>query len=501
MRKCKVQTKAEGFPLELSEKSSTGYKGVHYHSRKEKKPYVAEFAGKYLSYHASAVEAAVAYAKHKATLAEAEATSEAFTKPPTAASHVPPKGKLPTTAEGFELELSERNATGYAGVTFLRGKKETGRNKPYQAMFAANYLGNYASAVEAAVAYAKHKATLATEDDTAVVPHAASTRPKPNQGQGSAGADAIELSIDDAYTFQAAPKERPQHPQPPPAALARAPAAAPGRAPARIATAQGIEPGPILVNCPRVLIGKFDAGATQVSFDAKHISFMLGHPTPASEQYMFAHLPVTEMIKFEVDKSRGTLCFWGMWDLPFAHELDDLYKPFVTHHEPESSIFMEFDKKAYTTCSGDEASRSWPKKILAVNPKFKSIVRFTDGHPGRVVLQPRLSGTAASSSAASAPAPAPAPAPAASWAEALNGASGVAAGSVGLAGSSSRDSLGSAPSVRGFGRLLADSAPAAAPSGAAAKRPAPAPAPAPAAKKKAKAQPTANDVVIDLDSD
>ena len=302
---------------------------------------------------------------------------------------------------------------------------------------------------------------------------------------------------------------------PRPIATARDVEPGPGPAPARIATAQDIDPGPILVNCPRVLIGKFDAGATQVSFDGKHISFMLGHPTPVSEQYVLVNLTVTAMTKFEVDKSRGTLCFWGMWDLvtslrlvvpgmahlPFAHEFDNLYQPFKSDHEPESSIFIEFDKAAYVTRSGDIASRSWPSKILAVNPQYERLVRFTDGHPGRVVLQPRLSGTAASSSAASAPAPAPAPAPAASWAEALNGASGVAAGSVGLAGSSSRDSLGSAPSVRGFGRLLADSAPAAAPSGAAAKRPAPAPAPAPAAKKKAKAQPTANDVVIDLDSD
>ena len=61
---------------------------------------------------------------------------------------------LPNMADGFELEMSYQTSTGYKGVSF---KWDHGRlSKPYHARTSTVFLGCYSSAVEAAVAYARH---------------------------------------------------------------------------------------------------------------------------------------------------------------------------------------------------------------------------------------------------------------------------------------------------------------------------------------------------------
>ncbi|KOO25560.1 sentrin-specific protease 7 [Chrysochromulina tobinii] len=126
----------------------------------------------------------------------------------------------------------------------------------------------------------------------------------------------------------------------------------------------------------QVYIGTFDAGAAEVKFDSKRITFMLGKPTPGSNSYVYAHLAVTALKRFEVDKDRGTLCMWGMWDLHFADELNGAYMPFLSHMDAEASIFMQFNK-------ADFPRSSWPSDILKVHPKFAQLIHFTSGHMGR----------------------------------------------------------------------------------------------------------------------
>jgi hypothetical protein len=67
---------------------------------------------------------------------------------------------------------------------------------------------------------------------------------------------------------------------------------------------------------------------------------------------------------------------WGMWDLPFAAELNSAYQPFLSQMEKEASIFMQFNK-------ADFPRSSWPSDILKVHPKFAQVINFTSGHKGR----------------------------------------------------------------------------------------------------------------------
>jgi hypothetical protein len=127
---------------------------------------------------------------------------------------------------------------------------------------------------------------------------------------------------------------------------------------------------------PQVYIGTFDAGAAEVKFDSKRITFMLGNPTPGSSSYVYAVLAVAALNRFEVNKDRGTLCMWGVWDLPFADELNGAYMPFLGHMDAEASIFMQFNK-------ADFPRISWPSDILKLHPKFAQVIKFTTGHMGR----------------------------------------------------------------------------------------------------------------------
>ena len=135
-----LMTEAEGLRLHLSSSSSTGYKGVW-----EQHPgtFVARHSvdGRTcrLGTFGMAVEAAVAYAK---AVGEAEAAGTA------AVSAAAP---LVTEAEGLRLHLSSSNATGYENVS-----RKGGRFQAYRRMDGRQCsLGAFATAVEAAVVYAR----------------------------------------------------------------------------------------------------------------------------------------------------------------------------------------------------------------------------------------------------------------------------------------------------------------------------------------------------------
>ena len=132
-----------GYKLFLSKTSATGYMGV----REQNGRFQArrKVDGKYvhIGVYDTAVEAAVAYAKH--------AAGEEVVRPvPAAAMEVEVK-----EAEGYQLFVSKTSTTGYKGVTevancwFIARRWVDGEQV---------HLGGYATAVEAAVAYARHVA-------------------------------------------------------------------------------------------------------------------------------------------------------------------------------------------------------------------------------------------------------------------------------------------------------------------------------------------------------
>jgi len=152
------QAGAEGLTLLKSEGSSTGYKYVHLDSSKDlTTPYRAQVlrGGKLvkLGYFATAEEAALCYARTPEGRASAAAPPVPPAPPPMMADEAVQRAE----AEGLTLLRSERNSTGYKGVSFIRSSD---KSRPYKAQVQPRggktmHLGVFATAEEAALYYAR----------------------------------------------------------------------------------------------------------------------------------------------------------------------------------------------------------------------------------------------------------------------------------------------------------------------------------------------------------
>ena len=125
-------SEVDGLQLHVSSSNATGYLGV----TATPSGFLATYARQYLGSFGTAVEAAVAYARH--------------------AGPAPPPKPKPAVVEEFDglrLHLSSKNSMGYLGVSPVSG---SGR---FQAQLRDNgkqvYIGTYDTAVEAAAAYAR----------------------------------------------------------------------------------------------------------------------------------------------------------------------------------------------------------------------------------------------------------------------------------------------------------------------------------------------------------
>ena len=124
----------EGYRLHLSDRSSTGYVGVALNQGRYQARQKSGGKCTNLGRYDTAVEAAVAYAKHVASAGGGDDDDE--------------EGM----ADDYELLPSSKNSTGYLGVTLTAGR--------YQARHKSGgkkvNIGVYDTAVEAALAYARH---------------------------------------------------------------------------------------------------------------------------------------------------------------------------------------------------------------------------------------------------------------------------------------------------------------------------------------------------------
>tara|TARA_B110001452_G_scaffold30500_1_gene23916 strand:+ start:256 stop:1530 length:1275 start_codon:yes stop_codon:yes gene_type:complete len=167
------QAEAEGLTLLKSESSNTGYKGVSFGRKAKAKPYHAQVqrGGKpvTLGYFATAEEAALAYARTPEAQAAVAAAAAPSAPPPMTAEEALRQAE----AEGLTLLRSESSKTGYKGVRFTGGM-----TKPYQAQVKSSgksvALGTFATAAEAALAYAR-----SPEAQAAVAAAAAPPAPPP----------------------------------------------------------------------------------------------------------------------------------------------------------------------------------------------------------------------------------------------------------------------------------------------------------------------------------
>ena len=148
-----VAAEHDGVALHLSYTNSTGYLGVRRVVQAKGAVFVAEYKRTTIGRYEAAVDAAVAFANK---LKEVEAADEAAAEEARAAAAA--KG-LAVEADGVKLLCSEESPTGYLGVTQEEAEAKEAE-PPSSSSFVARHgsakLGPYDTAVEAAVAYAKH---------------------------------------------------------------------------------------------------------------------------------------------------------------------------------------------------------------------------------------------------------------------------------------------------------------------------------------------------------
>ena len=176
----RVVTEAAGMQLQLSTSSTTGYCGVREvgngrfqaeHNKRNGRQYPKRFAaahkkhGKYtfLGTFDTAVEAAIAYAKSMQSLGGQSKVKEQEVEQ----VEQDDENRVLAEAAGMRLHLSRHMATGYRGVSSTGGRFQAryGRNETYV------NLGTYATAVEAAVAYAMHVQMVDADEISAKLGH------------------------------------------------------------------------------------------------------------------------------------------------------------------------------------------------------------------------------------------------------------------------------------------------------------------------------------------
>ena len=154
-------------------------------------------------------------------------------------------------------------------------------------------------------------------------------------------------------------------------------------APPRISTVHDIDPGPVTVRATRVMLGMYDCGAVEVAFTEKDIWFIPSKSMPDCGGYPVISLKLPALSRFEVDRHRGSICLWGIFNLAFAGELlNQKYQPYVDAAEPESSVWIQYDANDYRHL--DQAP-AWPSGIVRCTPAAER-TRGTSAIPLRPVL-------------------------------------------------------------------------------------------------------------------
>ena len=163
-----AQAQAERLTLRVAD-NKAGYFGVSLNKPGQTKPYLAHLkrGGKdvNLGYFATAEEAALCVARSPEGKAAAAAATERATAAPALTSE---EARQQAQTEGLVLLVAD-NTTGYFGVCHKPGK-----TKPYQAQVRRGgkmvYLGNFATAEEAALCIARTPEGRAAAEKAAAAP-------------------------------------------------------------------------------------------------------------------------------------------------------------------------------------------------------------------------------------------------------------------------------------------------------------------------------------------
>ena len=157
-----VVRSAQGYRLHLSSHNPTGYKGVYSSAPDCSRPFFAKrkvVGGPqtYLGSFHTAARAAVAYAQHVA--GDEVVPEEDEERRPLLRDTPMPVAPVVTHAQGLQLHLSSKSATGYLGVCWYKNRFAANHFAPVKQQ---KYIGRFKTAVEAAVAFAKYELSLPT---------------------------------------------------------------------------------------------------------------------------------------------------------------------------------------------------------------------------------------------------------------------------------------------------------------------------------------------------
>ena len=220
----------EGLQLVPSSSSASGFKGISHNPNCSTRPFQAQInqGGKLhnLGYYSSAIEAALAYARHLGTASVAAAA--AATPAPAPAPMSEAEARRLAEVEGLQLVPSSSHATGFKGVYH----NPSSSTRPFHASIyqggKTHNLGSYSSACEAALAVARYLGPASVAAAAAAAPAAPAPAPSPIRAAAAAHTPA---DADPPHTT-ASGKRRAAGPPPAPA---------PKRGPASL-------PGPVLVD-------------------------------------------------------------------------------------------------------------------------------------------------------------------------------------------------------------------------------------------------------------
>ena len=118
------------------------------------------------------------------------------------------------------------------------------------------------------------------------------------------------------------------------------------------------------------MLGTWDCGPATVTFNGEKIMWFPAEscPLPGTSEYPLISFSISTITAFEVDKEKGGLGIWALGSLPFGAQLGQRWSPMWSYECPESSIFIQYDKKDFAA--------EWPSQIAVLAPKMKKLSKF-----------------------------------------------------------------------------------------------------------------------------
>ena len=138
----------------------------------------------------------------------------------------------------------------------------------------------------------------------------------------------------------------------------------------RLRQARAVRRPELVLHTRRTMLGTWDCGPATVTFNGEKIMWFPAEscPLPGTSEWPLISFSISTITAFEVDKQNGGLGIWALGSLPFGAQLGQRWSPMWSYECPESSIFIQYDKKDFAA--------EWPSQIAVLAPKMKKLSKF-----------------------------------------------------------------------------------------------------------------------------